>query len=241
MIVTRLNPKYLIRKLTEIEQPILYSSPALVSTTLLLLKPNQMIHAVMTSGTLMQEATFSQVKNKTQHLYQQYGCSEAGCISLGKDINHYNDIGKPLPHHNIHAGKKTTDPKEILVSDGSKTIFTQDLAYFDSTGSLRFVSRIDEMINVAGLNVYPTEVESIISTMPNIKDAVIFKRKHSFGNEQVCLNFVSTDNLPAEDIRQWCRDQLASHQIPMHIKQVKSIEKLPNGKINRNKLANAFA
>ena len=238
-IITNLNPKYLLRKLAETPKALLYSSPALITTLALLLKPEQKIYGVMTSGTLMQAATFAQVKAKTQHLYQQYGCSEAGCISLGKDIHHYHDIGVPLPHHSISSGKQPSAPSEILVSNGRATIFTRDLGYFDNS-SLHFVSRIDDMINVAGLNVYPTEVENILLTMPAINDAVVFKRKHSLGNEQVCLNFVANNPICAADIRQWCKQQLAQHQIPMHIQQVEKINKLPNGKINRQKLAESI-
>lgn len=238
VVVTNLNPKYILRKLQEVERPILYSSPTLITTMTMLLKTGQPIHAIMTSGTLIQGALFDKVKNSTLHLYQQYGCSEVGCISLGKDIRSYNDIGMPLPHQKVVTGKDISSAAEIIVSNNQEgEVATKDLGYMDGTGNLRFVSRIDDMINVAGLNVYPGEVEESILTMPAIADAVVFKRNHSLGSDQVCLHFVADTDIAPADIRQWCRNQLAAHQIPMYIKRVEKIHKLPNGKVNRKKLA----
>ncbi|MBX2808864.1 MAG: AMP-binding protein [Cellvibrionaceae bacterium] len=236
-VITHLHPKYLLRKLQALEHAILYSSPTLIDSITLLMKGDQMLHAVMSSGTSMQEALFARVKSKTHHLYQQYGCSEVGCISLGKLINSYNDIGAPLPHQRVHAGTDRLQPDEIRVSDGKTSVFTQDLAYFDARGNLRFIARIDDTINVAGLNVYPSEIENIILSLPTISDAVVFKHRYDAGCDQICLHFVANQRIQPKTIRTWCRKQLAAHQIPMHIKQVKRIDKLPNGKINRHQLA----
>lgn len=240
VVITNPNPKYILRKLQACYQPILYSSPTLITTVAMMLKSSDPIYAIMTSGTLMQRAWFEKVKSKTRYLYQQYGCSEAGCIALGKDIQSHDDIGTPLPHHQTTAGTQPQEPAEIVITNASDgEIRTKDLAYFDGDGRLRFVSRIDDMINVSGFNVYPAEVEEVILTLSEIKDVVVFKRTHNLGNDQVCLNFVADTPMTADKIRQWCRQQLALHQVPMHIKQVEKIDKLPNGKINRKKLAEA--
>lgn len=238
LVITNLNPKYILRKLQESHQPILYSSPTLITTVTMLLKSDELIYAIMSSGTLMQRAWFDKVKRKTLHLYQQYGCSEAGCIALAKDILSHDDIGVPLPHHRVSASTEREQPAEIIVTnDIDGKVFTNDLAYFDGDGRLRFVSRIDDMINVSGFNVYPAEVEETVLALPDIEDVVVYKRTHRLGNDQVCLNFVASNPLTAEEIRQWCRQQLSVYQVPMHIKQVGKIDKLPNGKINRKKLA----
>jgi acyl-CoA synthetase (AMP-forming)/AMP-acid ligase II len=118
---------------------------------------------------------------------------------------------------------------------------TRDLGVVDANGRLQFLSRIDEMINVAGLNVYPAEVEKVVMDIPDISDAVVFKKSHSFGNDQVCLQFVADASLPTEDIRGWCRQYLNNYQVPINIVQVEQIDRLPNGKVNRKKLAEASA
>lgn len=242
ILVQNLNPKYIIRKLQEAKSPILYSSPALITTITMLIREDDPVHAIMTSGTLMQAAWFERVaKKKAVYLYQQYGCSETGCITLGGGVASVNDVGIPLPHLKVEAGTRET-PSEIIVTmpDGNR-VATHDLGYVDGAGRLHFLSRIDDMINVAGLNVYPTEVEEVVLDLPSVRDAVVFKRNHGFSNDQVCLQYVSDTELQPEVIREWCRHQLASYQVPINIAQVKQIDRLPNGKVSRKKLAGASA
>lgn len=243
VVIQNFNPKYIIRKLQEVEKPILYSSPALITTITMLIKEDQPVHAIMTSGTLMQSAWLEQARKKTERLYQQYGCSEVGCIAQGGDIISVHDQGSVLPHLKAKAGKSAESPDEIVITtpDG-KIVPTRDLGFFDKTDGdgnnrLHFISRIDDMINVAGLNVYPAEVEEVVMDMPEIQDAVVFKRQHSFGSDQVCLQFVANNPLEDDQIRSWCKARLASYQVPLFIEQVEQIDRLPNGKVSRKKLA----
>lgn len=239
VIIRNLNPKYILRKLREAPSPILYSSPAMIATLAMLVKEEEPLWAVMTSGTVLPKATFENLGKKVRHLYQQYGCSEAGCLSLGTALRAANDQGKPLPHIPIAAGTDANKPSEIVAAlpDG-RTVHTRDLGYL-ADGRLHFISRIDEMINVAGFNVYPGEVEEVVLAMPGIRDAVVFKRSRGFGGDQVCLHFVSEEAIPAGAVREFCAGRLAAHQIPMNIARVENIPRLPNGKVSRKALADA--
>jgi acyl-coenzyme A synthetase/AMP-(fatty) acid ligase len=237
IVIENFNPKYVLRKLREVHTPILYSSPTLLATITMLAKPDEPIHAVMTSGTLLPRKWFESMRSKVRHVHQQYGCSEAGCIALGQDITAPNELGVPLPHVEILTGIAATDPKEILVHlPGGKIVETRDLGYM-SQGRLHFVSRLDDMINVSGLNVYPSEVEEVVLQMPDVRDAVVFKSGHSFGSDQVCLYFVAETLIPHQNVREWCAHHLSAHQVPMSITQVPEIPKLPNGKVSRKALA----
>lgn len=237
VIIRNLNPKFILRKLRDFPTSILYSSPAMIATLAMFVKEDAPLWAVMTSGTVLQKATFEALGKKVRHLYQQYGCSEAGCLSLGTALQAANDQGLPLPHNTITAGANAGEPADILVTlpDGRR-VETRDLGYFED-GRLHFVSRIDEMINVAGFNVYPSEVEEVILTMPGIRDAVIFKKTRGFGGDQVCLQFVSDEEISADAVRDFCAGKLAAHQTPMNIARVETIPRLPNGKISRKALA----
>lgn len=242
IVINNFNPKYIIRKLQEVESPILYSSPALITTITMMVKADQPIHAIMTSGTLMQANWLEQARKKCHHLYQQYGCSEVGCISLGGDIQSIHDMGKPLPHLSVSAGEKESEPQEIIVTvNNDQVVGTRDLGYLGEDGRLHYLTRIDEMINVAGLNVYPAEVEKVVMDMPLVTDAVVFKKSHAFGNDQVCLQFVADEDIATEDIRTWCAQYLNKYQIPIQIAQVEKIDRLPNGKVSRKALSEASA
>jgi fatty-acyl-CoA synthase len=235
-IVSNPNPKYILRKLRETSEPLLYSSPTLIATITMLATDEQPIHAIMTSGTSLQKAWFELARRRCRHLHQQYGCSEAGCISLGQDIATPNDLGLPLAHVDVRAGKSSAEPGEIQVRvSADPLIDTRDLGYFEE-GRLHFVSRLDDMINVSGFNVYPTEVEEAVLAMAGVSDAVVYKRKRDFGSEQVCLDFVSSRDLSSEQIREWCSKMLAPHQVPMSIQRVQAIPRAPNGKVSRKAL-----
>lgn len=240
VVITNPNPKYILRKLGEHASPLLYSSPTLITTLAMLAQQDKPLFAVMTSGTLLQKSAFETVRNKVRHLHQQYGCSEAGCVTLGQDIGAASELGAPLPHLELIAGSSAAEPSEIVVNVAGKTLETRDLGYVEH-GALHFVARLDDMINVSGLNVYPSEVEEAVLEMPGVTDAVVFKRSHGFGNDQVCLDFVCERSLAQREVRAWCAQKLASYQVPMSITQVASIPKLPNGKISRRALAEAAA
>lgn len=243
VIISNFNPKYIIKKVRETTTPILYSSPALITTITMMVKADQPIHAIMTSGTLMQATWLEQAANKCEKLYQQYGCSEVGCISLGGDIKSIHDQGMVLPHLTVKSGSSAEEPQEIIVAIQASTtennirVSTRDLGFLDANNRLHFISRIDEMINVSGLNVYPAEVEKVVMDMPNVSDAVVFKKSHAFGNDQVCLQFIAEQEIANEDIRSWCSKYLNKYQVPLQIAQVEKIERLPNGKVSRKALA----
>ena len=76
--------------------------------------------------------------------------------------------------------------------------------------------------------------------MSGVSDAVVFKKSHAFGNDQVCLQFVADIEVPTEDIRSWCARYLNKYQVPIQITQVEKIDRLPNGKVSRKALALAW-
>lgn len=237
VIINNINPKFLLKKLMTTPDHLLYSSPALIHSVVQLYPKGQQLNAVMTSGTVLPKAWFEALREKAKHVFQQYGCSEAGCIAINSDTKAANHIGTPLGHLKVNAGIDTSRPGEIVVQKGDDIIFTKDLGYFDEQGQLIFVSRADDMINVSGLNVYPQDVENVVLEIAEISEAVVFKRSDPLSGERVCLQFVASDALEPSRIRKWCSTRLASYQLPVDIEQCTVIEKMANGKINRNVLS----
>ncbi len=237
VIINNLNPKYIIRKMSGAENPLLYASPVLIHTVSLLYPRDSKLHAVMTSGTNMRQPLFGHLKERARFVFQQYGCSEVGCISLSENPSDPSDIGFALPHLSLAAGDDAENPAEIVVSGETGEIHTRDLGYFGASGSLRIVSRIDDMINVAGVNVYPVQVENVVLELEGIADAVVFKHENALGHTQVWLNYVSGGKVTAEQLRQWCATELTPHQRPFRIKEVPEILRMANGKTNRRSLA----
>lgn len=171
-------------------------------------------------------------------MFQQYGCSEAGCIAINPDVTAAGDMGFVLPHLLPQTGSNAQDTGEIVVTkDDGIAIHTRDLGYRRDDGMLVFVSRMDDMINVSGLNVYPRDVEDAVMAMAGVSDAVAFRIGDRFAGERVALLFSADEAIAPPAIREWCSQHLASHQLPMDIRQVDAIPRQANGKISRREVA----
>nr|WP_244573362.1 IucA/IucC family protein [Methylorubrum populi] len=237
VIVDTTNPKYLLRRLREIERPVLYTAPAMLHTLARLMPEGETLHAAMVSGTLLPAPWFAAIRGRVTHLFQQYGCSEAGCIAINPDLRRADAIGRPLPHHRVRAGTSAEAPAEIVVEGEGGAIGTADLGYREPDGMLVFVARKDDTINVSGLNVYPGEVEDVVMAMPGVTDAVAFARPDPFAGERVTLLFSAERPVPPRALQDWCRRWLAGHQVPVEAVQVGAIPREANGKISRRAVA----
>ncbi|SEF99733.1 AMP-binding protein [Marinobacterium lutimaris] len=236
-VLTQLNPKYVLRKLAQLPQPLLYAAPTLLHVLTRLLPQGEKLFAVMTSGAVMPKAHFEALRERSVHLFQQYGCSEAGCVAINTDTRSACAMGRPLARYQVESGSSADAPSEVIIRGAEQAIYTRDLGYFDSDGVLHYLARIDDMINVAGINVYPKEVEDVVLTCEGVVDVVVFKRADPYAGERVCLQFVADRMVDEDELRRWCAEHLSPYQCPLEIAQVEEIPKLPNGKISRRLLA----
>nr|WP_029010145.1 AMP-binding protein [Azospirillum halopraeferens] len=234
------NPKYILKALREVERPLLYASPAVLHALARLLPDGERLHAAMTSGTLLPDPWFARIRTRTRHLFQQYGCSEAGCIAVNPDMGAAAAMGYPLPHHRVRAGGGSEAPDEIVVDGAEGEVRTRDLGYLRPDGMLMFVSRLDDTINVSGLNVYPKDVEDVVMALPEVTDAVAFRRADPFAGERVALVFTASRTVSPLTVRAWCREHLAAHQQPADVVQADSLPRMANGKISRSRVAELF-
>ncbi len=230
VILEHTAPRHVLRVCRAHPDAILYAGPGLVY---LLSQFKQRLFAVMISGMTLPNSWFEAIQDVTDHLLQQYGCSETGCIALHPNPTTAQAIGYPLPHLQTEAGT-INQPAELLVeSDGTWT-GTKDLVGASENGELFFFSRLDEMINVSGLSVYPADVEDVLLRRADVNEAVVFKKSDRLQGERVCVQIVSSAT--EETLRLFCHAHLAPHQCPTDWTFVTEIKKLPNGKISRIRL-----
>lgn len=237
IVVTNMNPRYLLKRLAQCERPLLYAAPTLLTMLARLLPPGERLHAVMTSGALMSRGAFEELKRRSDHIFQQYGCSEVGCIALNPRTGAPHEVGYPLAHLKVSAGERAEVPAEIRVQLPGQAVPTRDLGYFDEDGMLCFLARLDDTINVAGINVYPQEVEDVVLEYADIQDAVVYKKADPYAGERVCLKFTAGVPVDTDRLRAWCATQLTPYQTPVDLLQVETLPRLANGKINRRQLA----
>ncbi|WP_439510550.1 AMP-binding protein [Marinimicrobium koreense] len=239
-IVTGWNPKYLLKMLRAESRPLLYSSPTFIRTLMMLWPPGEPLYGVMTSGSVMPEAWFDEVRGKTENLWQQYGCSEAGCVAVARQPERADIMGMPLGHCALQAGPGPDEPEGVLVVQQGRRIATGDAGYLDDQGRLRFCGRMDDTIITAGFNVYPHEVENALMRHAGIREVVVFKQPDPLAGERVAAVYTGTAALSDADLRAFCRQHLASHQWPSRFYHRERIPRLPSGKVSRRQLAEQF-
>lgn len=236
VVLTNINPKYVMRRAAASQHALLYASPTLLNVLVRLLADGPGLCPVMTSGAPLRGSWFNELRQRSARVLQQYGCSELGCISLNLETRAAFEVGLPLRHLEVLAGSSKTEPEEVRVRVGGHVVSTRDLGYFNERG-LCFVSRVDDTINVAGINVYPREVEEVILEFSGVDEAVVYKRADPYAGERVCLKFTAGRTLDVAELRRFCVEQLTPFAVPLEIHQVTSIPKLENGKVNRRQLA----
>ncbi|WP_239617708.1 AMP-binding protein [Cohnella mopanensis] len=240
-IVQDKNPKFALHTIRTAKDPIVYAAPFLYHVLDTLGKEEFRCHKVVISGSPPSEALLTRMKAQTDEVWQQYGCTEVGCISVGKHPSANTDVGKPLGHLTVSIRSDDREVErqgEIRVSIvGSDVIGSKDLGYLDpETDRLHVLGRLDDLINVSGLKVIPSEVEAVIGSMPGVSETVVVKTAHKVWGEAVRALVVAASSIGEQDVRSWCVRRLPAYKVPSVIELVSEIPKLPSGKVSRKLL-----
>lgn len=128
------------------------------------------------------------------------------------------------------------DPEKTAESiDTARWMHTGDLATMNEDGYISIVGRIKDMIIRGGENVYPREIEEFLSKHESIESAqVIGVPDEKFG-EEICawVQLSEGEKLSADDIKYYCRGQIAHFKIPRYIKFVNEFPMTVTGKIRK--------
>ncbi|MFY0690577.1 MAG: AMP-binding protein [Paracoccaceae bacterium] len=125
-----------------------------------------------------------------------------------------------------------------LEPDG--TFHSGDLARIDEHGNVHLVGRLKELIIRAGFNVYPPEVEAMLTRHDKVSQAAVIGRPVQ-GDEDV-IAFVLTDGAVSEaELHAFLRARLAPYKLPRHIVIADDLPTAATGKILKHKLASHFA
>ncbi len=133
--------------------------------------------------------------------------------------------------------KQEQATKDTFTDDG-QWLKTGDVAIIDEDGFISIVDRIKDMILVSGFNVYPNEIEDVLSTHPDIKDCAAIGIPDEKCGETVKIFIVAKgDNkLSIEEIKAFCKGQLTSYKLPRQVEYRNELPMSPVGKILRREL-----
>ena len=114
-----------------------------------------------------------------------------------------------------------------------------DLAWKDKQGYLHLAGRADDMIVRGGENVYPVEIEDVVGDHPAVGEiAVVGEPDDHWGQvvtAVVALKAGAT-GLTLNDVREHCRDRLASYKVPTRVVVVEAFPRNSTGKIQKSTL-----
>ncbi|KTD23085.1 long-chain fatty-acid-CoA ligase [Legionella lansingensis] len=220
----------------------------------------------LAGGMALQKSVALRWKEKTNtRVLEAYGLTETSpAVTINPMyLEEYNgSIGLPLPSTEIairdnagqdvpvgQAGELCVKGPQVMAGywqrpDETALVFTQDgflktgdIARVDEKGYVYIVDRKKDMIDVSGFNVYPNEVEQVISMHPGVLEVGVVGIMDEESGERVKACVVKRDpNLTAEEIIAHCREHLTAYKIPKVVEFYEELPKTNVGKILRRAL-----
>jgi acyl-coenzyme A synthetase/AMP-(fatty) acid ligase len=122
-----------------------------------------------------------------------------------------------LRGHTLMVGYYKREREETFTEDGF--FATGDLVSIDADDFIYFNSRRSEMIKTSGANVSPREVETLLQTFPEVREAVVFGVPDPLKGEIVVAVIVPIDGQEpdAEDLRARLRAEISPYKVPQQI------------------------
>ncbi len=185
-------------------------------------------------------------------IVEGYGLSETSPVATSNrlDLQEFSGtIGLPVPSTEISirddAGRElgVGEPGEICIRG------PQVMAGYwnrpDETaerGYIRIVDRKKDMILVSGFNVYPNEIEQVVSLHPGVLECAAIGIPDDKSGEAVKLYVVRSDGtLSEDDLMRYCRDNFTAYKRPKYIEFRDELPKSNVGKILRRELRSSAA
>ena len=180
------------------------------------------------------------------------GRAKPGSIGIevpGCEVILVDDDGKPVPEGQpgevIVKGPQVMKGYWNRPEDSAKTVqngwlFTGDIAVREGDGFLRIVDRKKDLILVSGFNVYPNEIEDVLSKMESVLESAVVPIPDDKTGEAVRAYVVKNPDFAADltqdDIQRHCRALLTEYKVPKSIIFRDELPKSPIGKILRKDL-----
>lgn len=137
--------------------------------------------------------------------------------------------------YNVMRGYYNNPEATAAAIDAEGFLHSGDLGVMDAEGYFRITGRIKEMIIRGGENVYPREIENFLYTMPQIEAVEVAGIPSAKYGEEVAayIRIKVGCELTPEDVKAFCRGQIARYKIPKYIFFVDSYPMTASGKIQK--------
>ena len=194
-----------------------------------------------------------------------YGLTETSPVLTTNQVDgseRIGSIGLPVPNTQIiiadDDGKEVPfgEPGEIYAKgpqvmreywnrpDETKQVFTDDgwfktgdVGVMSEDGFIKIVDRKKEMINVSGFNVYPNEIEEVVSAHPKVLEVGAIGVPNERSTEVVKVFVVKKDeSLTQEELIAYCKENMTAYKVPKVVEFTTELPKSNVGKILRRLL-----
>jgi long-chain acyl-CoA synthetase len=162
-------------------------------------------------------------------------------LTLLDDDGHEVPPGQPgeiaIRGPQVMAGywQRPDETAKVMTAEGF--FRTGDVGVVDDRGYFRIVDRKKDMILVSGFNVYPNEVEDVITQMPGVLECAAVGVPDDKAGEAVKVVIVKKDPAISDaDVRGWCEANLTGYKRPKVIEFRTELPKTPVGKVLRREL-----
>jgi fatty-acyl-CoA synthase len=137
--------------------------------------------------------------------------------------------------YSVMLGYWGEEEKTAEVIDAAGWMHTGDLATLDPEGYCNIVGRIKDMVIRGGENLYPREIEEYLFRHPKIQDVQVFGVADQKYGEELCawIRLREGHTMSEEEVRDFCRDQIAHQKIPRYVEFVAEFPMTVTGKVQK--------
>jgi long-chain acyl-CoA synthetase len=153
------------------------------------------------------------------------------------------EVGEMILRAPQHMTEYWNNPRETAEAlrphgEGGPWVHTGDLAYMDEDGYIFIVDRKKDMVKTSGFQVWPREIEEVISTHPGVLEVGVAGVPDSVKGEvtKAWVVLKAGHTVTEEEVRAYCRERLAPYKVPATVEFRKELPKTMVGKVLRRAL-----
>ncbi|MBN1481963.1 amino acid adenylation domain-containing protein [candidate division KSB1 bacterium] len=137
----------------------------------------------------------------------------------------------------LTAGKFIPNP--FADQPGARLYKTGDLARVTANGDIEYLGRIDHQVQLRGFRVELGEIESVLNTHPEVKEALVLLREDKPGDQKLAAYYVIPDesvSVTVNELRTVLKEKLPDYMVPAHFVRLTAFPLTAHGKIDRRVL-----
>ncbi len=227
--------------------------------------PFARLHTLISSGSPLSESERIQIRNRLCPSFIEYYSSTEGggvtVLSVEDQDRHSTSVGRPVfgvqieivsdTHTPVPAGEVGriryrgptvaegffNDPEAQGDAFHDGWFYPGDLGVLDDEGYLFLRGRFKDMIIRGGVNIYPLEIESVLLNHPAIAEVAVVGVPSPDFDEEVGAFVRTYSPLNSDEVKAWCKRELASYKVPKHVYFIDEFPYNSSGKIIKTELS----